>query len=59
MKEDKALNVFMYVVMAIAIIWVLTLVLIGIYMDAKEKSCYNLSPSEFYNTDFCKEYRNE
>ena len=57
MKEDKALNVFMYVVITIAIIWVLTLALIGIYMDAKEKSCYNLPPDEFYKSEFCEVYR--
>ena len=47
----------MYVVITIAIIWVLTLALIGIYMDAKEKSCYNLPPDEFYKSEFCEVYR--
>lgn len=57
MKDNKALNVFMIVTIIVVTVWIITLVLIGLSMYIREKSCYNLPPDEFYNNDFCEVYR--
>lgn len=57
MKDNKALNVFMIVTIVVVVVWIITLILIGLSMYIREKSCYNLPPDEFYNNDFCEVYR--
>lgn len=57
MKDNKALNVFMIVTIVVVAVWIITLILIGLSMYIREKSCYNLPPDEFYNNDFCEVYR--
>ena len=57
MKDSKALNVFMIVVIAVVVVWIITLILIGLSMYIRERTCYNLPPDEFYNNDLCEVYR--
>lgn len=57
MKDSKALNVFMIVVIIVVTVWSITLVLIGLSMYIRERTCYNLPPDEFYNNDLCEVYR--
>lgn len=57
MKDNKALNVFMIVVIIVVTVWIITLVLIGLSMYIREKTCYNLPPDEFYKSDLCEVYR--
>lgn len=57
MKDSRALNVFMIVVIVVAVVWIITLILIGLSMCIRERTCYNLPPDEFYQSDFCEVYR--
>lgn len=57
MKDNKALNVFMIVTIIVVAVWIITLILIGLSMYIREKTCYNLPPDEFYKNDFCEVYR--
>lgn len=57
MKDNKALNVFMIAVIVVVVVWAVTLILIGLSMYIREKTCYNLPPDEFYNNDLCEVYR--
>lgn len=57
MKDSKALNVFMIVVIVVVVVWAVTLILIGLSMYIREKTCYNLPFNEFYQSDFCEVYR--
>ena len=57
MKDNKALNVFMIVVIIVVTVWSITLVLIGLSMYIRERTCYNLPPDEFYQNDLCEVYR--
>ena len=56
-KDSKALNVFMIVVIIVVTVWIITLILIGLSMYIRERTCYNLPPDEFYQSDFCEVYR--
>ena len=57
MKDSKALNVFMIVAIVVIVVWAVTLILIGLSMYIRERTCYNLPPDEFYNNDLCEVYR--
>ena len=57
MKDNKALNVFMIVTIIVVAVWIITLVLIGLSMYIRERTCYNLPPDEFYSNDLCEVYR--
>lgn len=57
MKDNKALNIFMIVTIVITAVWIITLILIGLSMYIREKTCYNLPPDEFYKNDLCGVYR--
>lgn len=57
MKDNKALNVFMIVVIIVVTVWSITLVLIGLSMYIRERTCYNLPLDEFYQNDLCEVYR--
>lgn len=57
MKDNKALNVFMIVTIVITAVWIITLILIGLSLYIREKTCYNLPPDEFYKNDLCEVYR--
>lgn len=57
MKDNKALNVFMIAVIVVVVVWAVTLILIGLSMYIREKTCYNLPPNEFYSNDLCEVYR--
>lgn len=57
MQDSKALNVFMIVTIIVVTVWIITLVLIGLSMYIREKSCYNLPPDEFYKNDLYEVYR--
>lgn len=57
MKDNKALNVFMIVTIVVVAVWIITLILIGLSMYIREKTCYNLPPDEFYKNDLCEVYR--
>jgi heme/copper-type cytochrome/quinol oxidase subunit 2 len=57
MQDSKALNIFMVAVIIVVIVWIVTLILIGLSMYIREKTCYNLPPDEFYKNDLCEVYR--
>lgn len=57
MQDSKALNVFMIVTIVVVAVWIITLILIGLSMYIREKTCYNLPPDEFYKNDLCEVYR--
>ena len=57
MKDNKALNVFMIVTIIVVAVWIITLILIGLSMYIRERTCYNLPPNEFYRSDLCEVYR--
>lgn len=57
MKDSKALNIFMIMVIVVVAVWIITLILIGLSMYIRERTCYNLPPDEFYKNDLCEVYR--
>lgn len=57
MKDYRALNIFMIVTIVITAVWIITLILIGLSMYIREKSCYNLPLNEFYENEMCEVYR--
>lgn len=57
MQDSKALNIFMVAVIIVVIVWIVTLILIGLSMYIREKTCYNLPPDEFYESEMCEVYR--
>lgn len=54
MKDSKALNIFMIMVIVVVAVWIITLILIGLSMYIRERTCYNLPPNEFYQNDLCE-----